>query len=67
MPAATLRVLLDGEPVRARAAGTDVGDGARVEVDRQRLYELVELPRAGRHRLTLEIGRGVSGYAFTFG
>jgi hypothetical protein len=62
-----VHVLLDGEPVRARAAGADVRGDARVRVDRQRLYALVDLPRVGRHRLTLEVGRGVSGYAFTFG
>jgi hypothetical protein len=38
-----------------------------VTVRRQRLYRLVDLPRAGRHRLTLDFGAGVSGYAFTFG
>ena len=38
-----------------------------VEVDRQRLYRLVELPRAERHVLTLELPAGTSGYAFTFG
>ncbi|MBA2567531.1 MAG: thiol-disulfide isomerase, partial [Thermoleophilaceae bacterium] len=48
-------------------AGADVRGDARVRVDRQRLYALVDLPRVGRHRLTLEVGRGVSGYAFTFG
>lgn len=30
-------------------------------------YELVNLPRAERHRLTLNLDEGVSGYAFTFG
>ncbi len=50
-----VRVLLDGRP-----HGT-------VRVDSQRLYPLVTLPRAGEHRLTLELSRGVAGYAFTFG
>ena len=38
-----------------------------MSVERQRLYELVNLPRAERHRLTLNLDEGVSGYAFTFG
>ena len=29
--------------------------------------ELVNLPRAGRHRLELSVAPGISGYAFTFG
>ena len=61
-----VRVLLDGRPIPDRLAGTDVHDGAAT-VSSQRLYRLVELPRAERHLLTLEIARGVSGYAFTFG
>jgi cytochrome c biogenesis protein CcdA/thiol-disulfide isomerase/thioredoxin len=39
----------------------------RVTVTRQRLYELVSLPRAGRHRLNLRFEPGLAGYAFTFG
>jgi cytochrome c biogenesis protein CcdA/thiol-disulfide isomerase/thioredoxin len=62
----TVHVLLDGRPIPARLAGRDVQAG-RVSVERQRLYELVDLPRAERHRLTLNLGEGVSGYAFTFG
>lgn len=61
-----VRVLLDGRPVPARFAGTDVRDGIAT-VTSQRLYRLVELPRAGRHSLTLEFAPDVSGYAFTFG
>ena len=38
-----------------------------VTVRRQRLYELVSLPRAGEHRLNLRVEPGVAGYAFTFG
>jgi hypothetical protein len=62
----TVHVLLDGRPIAARLAGRDVHAG-RVSVERQRLYELVNLPRAERHRLTLNLDGGVSGYAFTFG
>ena len=38
-----------------------------VAVRRQRLYALVALPRAERHRLSLRLAPGISGYAFTFG
>ena len=60
-----VRVLLDGKPVGA-AAGTDV-HGGTVTVRAQRLYELVDLPRAGNHLLRLEPEAGTMGYAFTFG
>ncbi len=65
-PERRVRVLLDGRPIGAAAAGADVDRGA-VAVTSQRLYELVDLPRAGDHVLTLEPEAGVSGYAFTFG
>jgi cytochrome c biogenesis protein CcdA/thiol-disulfide isomerase/thioredoxin len=61
-----VRVLLDGEPLPDRLAGSDVRDG-RVVVRRERLYRLVDLGRPGEHVLTLDFGSGVSGYAFTFG
>jgi cytochrome c biogenesis protein CcdA/thiol-disulfide isomerase/thioredoxin len=51
----TLEVRVDGRLTR------------RVVVRRQRLYELVSLPRAGEHRLNLRFEPGLAGYAFTFG
>jgi cytochrome c biogenesis protein CcdA/thiol-disulfide isomerase/thioredoxin len=61
-----LRVLLDGRPIPAAAAGADVHGGA-VTVTGQRLYNLVDLPRVGDHVLELVPEAGVTGYAFTFG
>ncbi|HEX6116709.1 MAG TPA: cytochrome c biogenesis protein DipZ [Solirubrobacterales bacterium] len=61
-----VRVLLDGKPLPDSAAGEDVS-GATARIDEQRLYRLVDLPKAGDHTLTLEFDPGVSGYAFTFG
>jgi cytochrome c biogenesis protein CcdA/thiol-disulfide isomerase/thioredoxin len=61
-----VRVLLDGRPIPAELAGSDVHDGT-VDVDAQRLYNLVDLPRVGNHLLQLEPEAGVRGYAFTFG
>jgi cytochrome c biogenesis protein CcdA/thiol-disulfide isomerase/thioredoxin len=61
-----VRVLLDGQPISASFAGSDVHDGV-VDVSAQRLYELVDLPRVGNHLLQLEPEAGVTGYAFTFG
>lgn len=62
----SVRVLLDGRPITAAAAGSDV-HAARVTVRGQRLYTLVSLPHTGRHRLALRLQPGVTGYAFTFG
>ena len=62
----SVRVRLDGRPIPNRLAGRDVRDG-HLELDRYRLYRLVELPRPERHLLTLDFAPGVSGYAFTFG
>jgi cytochrome c biogenesis protein CcdA/thiol-disulfide isomerase/thioredoxin len=59
-------VKLDGRPVSAADAGSDVHGGA-VTVDSQRLYDLVDLPRVEHHVLELEPEAGVTGYAFTFG
>jgi cytochrome c biogenesis protein CcdA/thiol-disulfide isomerase/thioredoxin len=61
-----MKVLLDGRPISAADAGSDVHEGV-VTIDAQRLYNLVELPQVGRHVLTLEPEAGVMGYAFTFG
>ena len=61
-----VQVLLDGEPVSAGSAGEDV-DGGAATVAGQRLYRLIDLPEAGRHRLELRFAPGIEGYAFTFG
>jgi hypothetical protein len=56
-----------GERPRPLEVRVDGRVTRRVTVRRQRLYERVSLPRAGRHRLTLRLAPGVAGYAFTFG
>jgi cytochrome c biogenesis protein CcdA/thiol-disulfide isomerase/thioredoxin len=61
-----VRVLLDGRPISAADAGSDVHGGA-VTVTSQRLYDLVDLPRVEHHVLELQPEAGVMGYAFTFG
>jgi hypothetical protein len=61
-----MRVLLDGHPIPASLAGSDVHGGV-VDVSSQRLYELVNLPRVEDHVLTLKPEAGVQGYSFTFG
>ena len=61
-----VQVYLDGEPVSESVAGGDVNGGV-VAVRRQRLYRLIDLPRAESHTLELRFEPGVSGYAFTFG
>ena len=44
-----VRVLLNGKPVTARAAGPDVRDG-RARVGFQRLYRLIDLPSVSTGR-----------------
>jgi cytochrome c biogenesis protein CcdA/thiol-disulfide isomerase/thioredoxin len=62
----SLRVLLDGRPIPARLAGSDVHNGA-VAVSRDRLYRLVELPNVQTHTLTIEAAPGVEVFDYTFG
>ncbi|MDQ6840836.1 MAG: redoxin family protein, partial [Actinomycetota bacterium] len=59
-------VLLDGKPIPAAHAGTDVRAGT-VTVQGQRLYSLVSLRSDEFHDLTLQVPPGVSAYDFTFG
>jgi hypothetical protein len=61
-----MRVLLDGRPIPDALAGSDVHGGVAT-ISSQRLYTLVNLPRAGSHLLRLEPEPGIGGYAFTFG
>jgi cytochrome c biogenesis protein CcdA/thiol-disulfide isomerase/thioredoxin len=61
-----MRVKLDGKPIPASLAGSDVHNG-EVTVSSQRLYNLVNLPRVEHQVLELEPEAGVTGYAFTFG
>ncbi len=61
-----VRVLLDGRPIPAGAAGADVHHGV-LTVRGQRLYWLVSLPSDQQRRLALRFAPGVSAYAFTFG
>jgi len=63
------RVWLDGKPLPAADAGSDVGaDGSGV-VDEHRLYQLVrQRGTVGPHRFEIEfLDAGVQAYAFTFG
>jgi cytochrome c biogenesis protein CcdA/thiol-disulfide isomerase/thioredoxin len=62
----TVQVTLDGRPIPAADAGSDVHDGV-VTVRRERLYHLVSLPSDQQHRLSLRFAPGVTAYDFTFG
>jgi cytochrome c biogenesis protein CcdA/thiol-disulfide isomerase/thioredoxin len=62
----TARVLLDGKPIPASQAGTDV-HGGLVAVRGQRLYSLVAAPDDETATLTVKLPPGVSAYDFTFG
>jgi thiol-disulfide isomerase/thioredoxin len=61
------RVLLDGRPIPARDAGTDVSAGGRFTVRGQRLYSLASFPADEQALLSVQLPPGVSAYDFTFG
>ena len=64
--ARTARVLVDGKPISASEAGSDVHDGL-VKVQGQRLYSLISLPGDQQQTFTIQIPPGISAYDFTFG
>ncbi|HEY3759406.1 MAG TPA: redoxin domain-containing protein [Solirubrobacteraceae bacterium] len=61
-----VQVLLDGHPIPAAVAGSDVHSGT-VTVGFERLYRLVSLPSVQTHTLTVRAAPGVSLYDYTFG
>ena len=64
---AKARVYLDGDLIGKDESGKDVIGGV-VTIDKDKLYELVELDSAGGHELEIEFVEGeVELYAFTFG
>ena len=63
-----LRIYLDGKVVAGNLAGKDVDEAGYVNVGRDGLYELLDLPESGRHVITIEFLQGeVEVFAFTFG
>jgi cytochrome c biogenesis protein CcdA/thiol-disulfide isomerase/thioredoxin len=62
----SVQVRLDGRPIPAADAGTDVHAGL-VTVTGQRLYNLVSTPTDEQHLLTVQLPPGVQAYDFTFG
>ena len=65
---AKLKIFLDGKPVDATNAGTDVANG-EVTVDKDRLYNLIDLKgKYEDHVLRIEFENpGTQAFAFTFG
>jgi cytochrome c biogenesis protein CcdA/thiol-disulfide isomerase/thioredoxin len=61
-----VQVRLNGRPIPAAAAGTDVHGGV-VTVRGQRVYNLVSLPTDEQHVLTVQLPPGVQAYDYTFG
>jgi thiol-disulfide isomerase/thioredoxin len=61
-----IEVRLDGRRIALSEAGSDV-KGSVLNVQRQRLYRLVDLPRVEERLLELRLSRGIAAYAFTFG
>lgn len=63
----TIEVYLDGEPITAEFAGTDV-DGHTVTITESDLYNIVNTDEAGQHLLELRVdGSGVEIFTYTFG
>jgi thiol-disulfide isomerase/thioredoxin len=56
-----------GNAPRAVKVLLDGGPAASVTIRGQQLYQLVSLPAAGFHQLTVDVPPGVSAYSFTFG
>ena len=64
--AGEVKVYLDGKLIDNLNSGIDVENGI-VTVDKDRLYNLVELKNAESHLLRLEFSEGIEIFAFTFG
>ena len=66
LEAGEVKVYLDGKLIDNLNSGIDVENGI-VTVDKDRLYNLVQLKNAENHLLRLEFSPGIEAFAFTFG
>jgi hypothetical protein len=65
---ALVNVLLDGKSVEENYYTKDMNGQGQLTIHEPRMYDIVDLKgNYGRHILTLEMPKGVSAYAFTFG
>jgi cytochrome c biogenesis protein CcdA/thiol-disulfide isomerase/thioredoxin len=66
-PSATVKVLLDGQPVGSNA-GADVSADGTMAINVDKLYKLISLPDYGTHTLEIDLESGtLDAYTFTFG
>lgn len=64
----TAQVLVDGQPITAAMAGSDVSPQGTVTIQANRLYNLIQSATYGEHTLELIIQNpGLEAYTFTFG
>ena len=61
-----LQILLDGNPITPKDAGTDM-EGELVHISDERLYNIVSTKEAASHTLTIITKPGFEIYTFTFG
>jgi len=66
LEAREVKVFLNGKLVDVLSKGEDVENGIII-VDKDRLYNLIELKNTGKHLLRLEFTPGIEVFAFTFG
>jgi thiol-disulfide isomerase/thioredoxin len=63
-----LKILIDGQPISAAQAGTDVAADGTVTITGNRLYSIVNGTDYGTHVLHIQVeGPGLDAYTFTFG
>lgn len=63
-----VKVLLDEQPLSKQYATDDFNEKGEIGIKEPRKYDVLNLHGAyGRHKLTLQVPKGVSLYAFTFG
>ncbi len=62
------KILLDGKPISASQAGSDVAADGTVTIKDNRLYSLVNGTDYGTHTLEIDVeGLGLDAFTFTFG
>lgn len=63
-----LKILLDDKPLPKEYYSDDMDSKGQLFVKEPRMYTIIDLKdEFGRHKLTLQVPKGIQAYAFTFG